>query len=177
MNGVRPKGETPGVSCGRTPSASPAAAGPAAAPAAELGLAPAEAEVVFADAATFARAMRDANAQARYVRLAAAAAAGAVPADLVPALETMLELLFEKGRPSNRAVLQTVFSKTPRGRQQSAAAREVNAALRALRGQTLEDLRLTAGPNQHTLVIETDRCRLTLELDSTGARVGSLETG
>ena len=144
---------------------------------ADLVLEAAEAEVVSADAANFAGAMRDANAQARYLRLAAAAAAGAVPSDLVPALEAMLELLFEKGRPSNRAVLQAVFSKTPRGSQQSAAAREVNTALRALRGQSLEEVRLTAGPSRHTLVIETDRCRLTLELDSAGARVGSLETG
>lgn len=148
-----------------------------AAPSAELALAPAEAEVLAADAADFAGALRDPNAQARYLRLASAAAGGAVPPDLVPALETMLELLFEKGRPSNRAVLQTVFGKTPRGRQQSAAAREVNTALRALRGQTLAEVRLTAGPSRHTLVIETDRCRLTLELDSAGARVGSLETG
>jgi hypothetical protein len=144
---------------------------------AELRLEPAEAEVLAVDAASFAAAMRDTNAQARYLRLAAAAVAGAVPPDLVPALETMLELLFEKGKPSNRAVLQTVFGKTPRGRQQSAAAREVNKALRAIRGQKLEDLRITAGPSRHTLIVETDRCRLTVELDSAGARVGSLETG
>jgi hypothetical protein len=89
----------------------------------------------------------------------------------------MLELLFEKGRPSNRAVLQAVYAKTPRGRQQSSASREVNRALRTLRGQRLEDIRLSAGPSKHTLVLETDQCRLTLELDSAGARVASLETG
>jgi hypothetical protein len=151
-------------------------AGPSTA-GAELRLEAAEAEVLAADAADFARAMRDADAQARYVWLASTAAAGAVPAELVPALETMIELLFEKGRPSNRLVLQSIFAKTPRARQQSAAAREVNKALRALRGQTLDEVRLSAGPSRHTLVIETDRCRLTLELDSSGARVGSLETG
>ena len=119
-------------------------------PPVRTALAPAEAEVLAADAADFAGALRDPNAQARYLRLASAAAAGAVPADLVPALETMLELLFEKGRPSNRAVLQTVFAKTPRGRQQSAASREVNKALRALRGQQLEELRPTSGgPGRH----------------------------
>lgn len=89
----------------------------------------------------------------------------------------MLELLFEKGRPSNRAVLQAIFAKTPRGRQQSAAARDVNEALRTLKGQRIEELRLTAGPSRHTLVVETDRCRLTLELDAAGARVVSLEAG
>jgi hypothetical protein len=89
----------------------------------------------------------------------------------------MLELLFEKGRPSNRAVLQAIFAKTPRGRQQSAAARDVNEALRTLKGQQIEELRLAAGPSRHTLVVETDRCRLTLELDAAGARVVSLEAG
>jgi hypothetical protein len=89
----------------------------------------------------------------------------------------MLELLFEKGRPSNRAVLQAIFARTPRGRQQSSASREVNTALRALRGQQLEEVRLSAAPSRHTLIIQTDRCRLTLELDGAGARVASLETG
>ena len=137
----------------------------------------AEAEVLAVDAAAFARALSDPTARARYERLASAAASGAVPDELVPALETMLELLFEKGRPSNRAVLQAVFARTPLGRQQSSAAREVNQALQTLRGHTLQEVRLSAGPNRHTLVVETDRCRVTLEFDKAGARVASLEAG
>jgi hypothetical protein len=116
-------------------------------------------------------------ARARYERLTSAAEAGAIPDDLVPALETMLELLFDKGRPSNPAVLQAVFGKTPRGRRQSSASREVNQALRTLRGHVLQDVRLSAGPSRHTLVLETDHCRLTLELDRDGARLASLEAG
>jgi hypothetical protein len=142
-----------------------------------LKLEPAEAEVLALDARAFAAALGEPSARERYLRLASAAAEGSIPDDLVPGLETMLELVFEKGRPSNRAVLQAVYGKTPRGRQQSAAAREVNKALRTLRGQKLEDLRLSAGPSRHTLVLETDRVRLTLELDSAGARIASLETG
>jgi hypothetical protein len=141
-----------------------------------LKLQPAEAEVLAADAATFASALADANAQARFQRVAEAAASGEMPDELVPAVEAMLELIFDKGRPSNRAVLQAIFARTPRGRQQSSAAREVNKALRTLRGQRVENLRVTAGPSRHTLVLETDRCKLTLELDSAGARVASLET-
>ena len=141
-----------------------------------MKLAPAEAEVLATDAAAFARAIPDPSARARFEQLASAATRGEVPGELVPPLEAMLELLFDKGRPSNRAVLQAIFAKTPRGRQQSLAAREVNKALRTLRGQRLENLRLTAGPSRHTLVLETDRCKLTLELDSAGARVASLET-
>jgi len=142
-----------------------------------LKLEPAEAEVLAADAAAFARAIPDPSARPRFEQLAAAAAEGEVPDELVPAVEAMLELLFDRGRPSNRAVLQAIFARTPRGRQQSFAAREVNKALRALRGQRVENLRVTAGPSRHTLVVETDRCKLTLELDSAGARVASLETG
>jgi hypothetical protein len=140
-------------------------------------LEPAEAQVLAAEAAAFARALSDPAAQTRFLRLAEAATQGDVPDELVPAVETMLELVFDRGRPSNRAVLQSIFGKTPRGRQQSAAARDVNQALRALSGQTLEELRLSAGPGRHTLVIQTDRCRLTLVLDSAGARVAALETG
>jgi len=142
-----------------------------------LQLDSAEAEVLAGDAAAFAKALSDPAAQARYERLASAAASGAIPDELMPALEAMLELLFEKGRPSNRAVLQAVFAKTRLGRQQSSAAREVNQALRTLRGHTLQDVRLSAGPSRHTLVVETDRCRVTLEFDKAGARVASLEAG
>jgi hypothetical protein len=140
-------------------------------------LEPAEADVLAADAAAFARGLSDPTVAARYLRLAAAASEGAVPDELLPALETMLELLFEKGKPSNRAVLQSLFGKTPRGKQRSAAARDVNRALKTLHGQTLEQVRLSAGPSGQSLVIETDKVRLTLELDSAGARVSSLETG
>jgi hypothetical protein len=139
-------------------------------------LEPAEAEVLALDAGAFADALADPVAQARYQRLSAAAASGEVPSDLIGPLETMLELVFEKGRPSNRAVLQAVYGRTPRGQQQHAASRAVNKALRTLRGQQLQDVRLSAGPSRHTLVLETDRCRLTLELDAAGARVASLET-
>jgi hypothetical protein len=136
-----------------------------------------EREALAFEAEAFARAVSEPTARARFERLARAAAAGVVPEELVPAVETMLELVFQKGRPSNRAVLQAIFSKTPLGRQQASAAREVNEALRTLQGQTLQDLRLSAGPGRHTLVLETDRCRLTLELDGAGARVVSLEAG
>jgi hypothetical protein len=89
----------------------------------------------------------------------------------------MLELLFEKGRPSNPAILQALFARTPQGRLRSSAAREVNEALRSLQGQRLVEIRVSAGPSKHTMVVETDACRLTLELDAAGARVTGLETG
>jgi len=120
----------------------------------------------------------DPAARERYVQLAEAATSGSVPEALVAPLETMLELVFESGRPTNRALLQSIFGKTPRGKRQSAAAREVSRALQALRGQTITELRLsTAGPGLQTLVIETDGCRVSLELSRGGTRITSLEAG
>ena len=138
----------------------------------------AESDVVAAEAAAFARALPDPSASARYERLAAAAASGDVPDDLVPPLETMLELLFTTGRVTNRALLQSIFARTPRGRHLSAAAREVNRALETLRGQTVAEVRLSAvGPSLQSLVIETESCKLTLEIDRDGARIASLDAG
>ena len=138
----------------------------------------AEAEVVGLEASAFARALPEPSARARYAQLAAAAQSGAIPDELIGPLETMLELVFDTGRPTNRAVLQGVFAKTPRGRLRASAAREVNRALETLRGQSIVEMRLAAaGPSQQTLTIETDRCRVQLEFDRQGARVTSLETG
>jgi hypothetical protein len=142
-----------------------------------LTLAEAERVALASDAWTFARALSDSVARARYERLAGAASEGVISDDLVAPLETMLELLFEKGRPSNRAVLQAIFARTPRGLRLASSTREVNRALENVRGQVLAEVRLSAGPSLHTLLLETDHCRLTLELDSGGARVSSLETG
>jgi hypothetical protein len=134
--------------------------------------------VVAREAAAFAQALPDEGMRARYSALAAAASARAVPPDLLGALETLLEMLFDTGRVSNRAVLQSVFSRTPRGRAQSAALREVNSALETLRDQTIARIRLSAtGPASHSLIIETDRVRVSLDISRAGATVGSLEVG
>ena len=69
-----------------------------------------QAETLAIEANAFARALPDPAARARYERLAAACIHGAVPADLISALETMLELVLDAGRPSNRAILQAIFA-------------------------------------------------------------------
>jgi hypothetical protein len=143
-----------------------------------LELEGAEAEVVGLEASAFAQALPEPAARTRYAQLAAAAESGAIPDELIGPLVTMLELVFDTGRPTNRAVLQAVFAKTPRGKQRAAAAREVSRALTTLRGQSIVEIRLAAaGPSQQTLSIETDRCRVQVEFDRQGARVTSLETG
>jgi len=137
----------------------------------------AESELLAREAAAFAQALPEPGARGRYERLSEAADGGCVPDDLVSALETMLEILFDTGRVSNRAVLQSVFGRTPRGRAQSVLVRDINRALETVRGQTLHAIRISsAGPGRHSLSIETDRCRLTLEFDRAGAHITTLET-
>ncbi|MBV9132211.1 MAG: hypothetical protein JO318_05915 [Chloroflexi bacterium] len=143
-----------------------------------MNLEPAEAEVVALEAAAFARALPDPAARMRYERLAESASSGVIPEDLIAPLETMLELVFDTGRPVNRAVLQSVYARTPRGRERSIGTREVNAALQSLRGHTIVELRVSPnGPSQQTFTIETERVRLQLEFDRHGAHVTSLEGG
>jgi hypothetical protein len=142
-----------------------------------VDLQPAEAEVVSREAAAFAQALPDPVARARYESLAASAASGTLPEELVAPLQTMLELVFDTGRPTNRAVLQAVYAKTPLGSQQAASSREINRALEALEGQTIARLRISSGPSQQTLSIETNRVRVQIEFDRRGAHISQLEAG
>jgi hypothetical protein len=99
-----------------------------------------------------------------------------VPDELVPSLEALLDLLLQR-RPLAQPVLTSVFQKTPRGQELASATREVNAALRSLRGQPLQHLHLTSGPRRYALTLETERVRLSLVLDDAGPRIESADVG
>lgn len=148
-----------------------------------LSLRPEEQEVLAEEVEAFAGTLRDPDSRQRYLRLGAAVQQGLVPPELVGPLETMLELLLQTrrvrlrhGADGDRA-LHDLFHRTPRGAALQRAAREVNHALRVLSGQTLEQMSLSAAPGRHTLVVATDRCRLSIRLDAAGARIEDLELG
>lgn len=108
--------------------------------------------------------------------------AGAVASERIQTLERFLELGLHTGRFRARfgglgeESLIRLFHQTPRGATLVAAIGEVNRALGALTGQTIEHLSLTDhGPNRYALAIETDRCHLSLRIEPTGVRVGDLE--
>jgi hypothetical protein len=146
-------------------------------------LKPEERDVLAEAAAAFAGRMADPETRERYLELGRAVGEGSVPEPLVPSLEAMLELLLQSGQvrlrhgPEAEGLLSDVYYRTPRGAGLRQAARDVTRALEALRGQTLEKLSVMAGPGRHTLVVDTDRCRLTLKLDAAGARVDKVEVG
>ena len=106
-------------------------------------LAPAERDVLADEAAAFARLLPSPEARGRYEALADAARSGVVDAALVPSLEALLDLVLQK-RPLAEPVLLGIFQRTPRGVALAQAASDVNRALRSLKGQPLEIVRLSA---------------------------------
>ena len=107
---------------------------------------------------------------------------GVVAADHVTQLENFLEMGLHTGRFRARfgalgeEALIRLFHQTPGGAVIAGSVGEVNRALAAVAGQTIERLDLSAhGPGSYALAIETDRGRLTLRLEPTGVRIGDLE--
>jgi hypothetical protein len=139
--------------------------------------------VLEEELASFADAQPSPTAAERYHALATAVKAGDVPDELLPALETFLELALYRGRLRRQRgaeaddALGQLFFMTPGGAAARKAAHDVSRALGTLAGQTVERISVAAVIGGHTVEIRTDRANLTVELDRGGARVKSLEVG
>ena len=146
--------------------------------AADLVIEPQEREPLLAEIDRLAGSLRSPEARRRYARLREAVAGeseAAVPEGLLPALEDLLEIALGSRSvhrfhgPGAEAALRALHARTPRGAAVEEAARAANRALEALRGQRIERLAFAPGlPGSHRLSIETDRCRLTLEIGRDG---------
>lgn len=140
-------------------------------------------EVLREELGGFADAQPSPAAAERYRALAGAVGAGDVPDELVPALETFLELALYRGRLRRQRgaeaddALSALFFRTPAGAAARKAAHDVSRALGALQGHTLERIGVSAVIGGHAIEIRTDRAQLTVELDRGGARVRSVEVG
>lgn len=143
-----------------------------------LAIEPAEREPLLAEVDRFAAslgAQGRPEASERYSRLRAAVAAGAVPEDLLGPLEELLQIALGSrsvhrfhGPGAERGLL-ALYGRTPRGAAVEEAARDANRALETVRGQRVESLSLRPGlPGVHRLVVETERCRITLDIGPAG---------
>lgn len=150
---------------------------------ARLPLEPTEQEILLQDIPAFARNLKDPASQARYAALAEALTTGAVPAELVRALDTMLELVLQSKAIRNRhgpdaeRTLTDLYFRTERGAALREAARDVTRALEVLQGQTIEKIAVMAAPGRHTITINTDRAHLSLTLGKDAASVDRVEVG
>jgi hypothetical protein len=139
-------------------------------------------EVLGEEVAALLAGLHSPQARVPWEDLAAAVAEGAMPEPLLARLESALEMSLQTGRArkihgaEGEQALLRLFHRTPRGAAARRATEAVNAALRALAGQTIEDLLVTSkGPGVFRLGLSTDRCRLALEIDRHGVTVESLE--
>jgi hypothetical protein len=119
-----------------------------------------------------------------YGELLTAVDDGEVPADLMAPLEALLEIGLESGRirkvhlAHGEMTAQRLYTRTPKGRAAHGAAGEVNEALRALVGHTIEQVSITQpSPGSFSLELATDHGRLRLRLDRSGVRLQSLDVG
>jgi hypothetical protein len=127
--------------------------------------------------------VRAPDLRAKYARLLTALD-DEIPGELVEVMQSLLEVGLQSGRirrvhhaPGEMAA-RRLYGRTPRGSAARSAAEEVNDALRALAGQTIDELRVAAaGPGVHTLSVSTDQGTVLLEFDRHGARLRSVEVG
>lgn len=119
-----------------------------------------------------------------YGELLSAVDQGEIPEELFGPLESLLELGLESGRirkvhlAHGEMTANRVYARTPKGRAAQGASAEVNEALRALAGHTIEEVSVTQpSPGSFALLLATDHGRVLLRLDRAGVRLQSLEVG
>lgn len=120
----------------------------------------------------------------RYVALATAVEDGTVPVELLPQLESLLELALQTARArklyraEGEKVLTALFRRTPKGRELSSHLGDVNTALRAVAGHTLRGARVGMRTLGHfTVTLQTDQATLTLAVRPDGLNVESVSVG
>jgi hypothetical protein len=155
-----------------------------ATPDAGLRLSATEQELLAAEVRAIARLHPDPATRERYARLAADVESGRVEPERVEALATVLEVGLQSGRirkvygPDGEMALGRIYQRTPRGAAAASDAATVTEALRALQGQTLDEVRVTAlGPGAYSLLLDTRQCQITIRLDRSGVRVDSVSLG
>lgn len=113
--------------------------------------------------------------RARYVELREALAGEALEESAVGALENLLALELRTGRarkihgPMAESTLLRLYQKTPTGSELQKSTANVNKALAALEGQSLEHIAFAPkGPGVFTLDLETSEYRVHLEIREEG---------
>lgn len=141
-------------------------------------------ELLLEELDGFTSSLADEESKIPYLALRRDIEAGKVSAEHIPRLENILELTLQSGRVRRRqsAVaekrLLRLFNGTPRGAAVKQAVAETNEALASLKGQVLDTLSFTPGtPGTYRLLIDTEACRVNLEITRDGVSVKDVEIG
>lgn len=143
-----------------------------------------ERELLLDEVDAFTTTLADAESKIPYFALRQDIEAGGVSPGNVPYLENILELTLQSGRARRRQSPQAekrllrLFHGTPRGAAVKRAVAETNEALEALKGQVLDTVSFTPNtPGAYRLLIDTESCRVDLEITRQGVSVKGVEIG
>ena len=141
----------------------------------------AEADRAFlvAEAEAFAEQLPDGELRQALAAVVSSSADGEVPAELEERVGSIAALSIETGRarsvhgPAGVRGLTALWKDSPQGRRVAEEARELEQALTALRGRSLEAVRvIPTGPGAHAITIAAGgvEVRLSVEIGTVGLR-------
>jgi hypothetical protein len=139
------------------------------------------AEVASAEAQAVLAMVQDENRRGRLADVIAAIADGEISGPDADALAELLELGLQTGRvravygPEGEQAALSLFRRLPLGRELTESTRELNEALQALEGRTIERVAVTAlGPGEYGVTLSTDDYEIVLRLGRAGARLATI---
>ena len=139
------------------------------------------AEIARAEAQAVLALVADERRRCRLADLVAAVDDGEVDGDDADALAELLELGLQTGRlraqygPEGEQAALALYRRLPLGRELVRSASDLNDALAALAGRTLDRITVTAvGPGEYGVTISTDDYEIVLRLGRAGARLATI---
>jgi hypothetical protein len=138
-------------------------------------------EVARAEAQAVLSMVVDEGRRTKLADVVAAVDEGVVEGADADALAELLELGLQTGRvralygPGGEQAALGLFRRLPLGKEIAATARELNEALSALEGRTIEKVTVSAiGPGEYGVTVSTEDFEIALRLGKAGARVASI---
>lgn len=140
-------------------------------------------EVARAEAQAVLAMVVDEGRRLKLADVVAAIDEGEVDGTDADALAELLELGLSSGRvravygPEGEQAALGLFRRLPLGKELSESARELNEALAALEGRTIEKVAVSVvGPGEYGVTVSTEDFEIALRLGKAGARVASIGT-
>ena len=139
------------------------------------------AEIARAEAQAVLALVADERRRGRLADLVAAVDDGEVDGDDADALAELLELGLQTGRlrarygPEGEQAALALYRRLPLGRELVRSASDLNDALAALAGRTIDRVTVSAvGPGEYGVTVSTDDYEIVLRLGRAGARLATI---
>jgi hypothetical protein len=139
------------------------------------------AEVARAEAVAVLGMVQDEGRRGRLADVVAALEDGEIGGDDADALAELLELGLQTGRvrsvygPEGEQAALALFRRLPLGRELAQSTRDLNEALVALEGRTIDRVSVNAvGPGEYGVTISTEDFEIVLRLGRAGARLATI---